>query len=128
MTAKQLLLPRFEVIADYPNSIYNIGDVLELKEITNSKIFHNNENFLVGNFFNQEELEKYPHLFKKLQWYEKRKEEEMPKKVIFNENPLEEYLIEKWDMIHLFGYIDIKQRSGCDLTIFNTGYGYLPVD
>lgn len=135
MNAKQLLLPRFEVIADYPKSTfenYKIRDVLELKEITSDKIFHNSDEIWVGNFFKQDDLEKFPHLFKRLNWWERRKEEDMPKKLMSlmdkdKENP-EIYDIVKWDMINMLGFIDLETRSVCDLLIFNPEYSYIPID
>ena len=57
MSIEELLNPRFEVIADFPNNIWEIGNI-------------------VSN--HQTELEKYPHLFRKLHWFGKRSAEEMP--------------------------------------------------
>jgi len=68
MTAKELMQPRFEVIAEYPNCIFKKGDILErIAEV--------------------EELEKYPHLFRKLNWWEFRKIEDMPKKLRLARKP-----------------------------------------
>ncbi len=58
--------PRFEVIADYPNSIYKVGDILELVRNTTNKYFHTDQDAIVGNFFTESELLKYPHIFRKL--------------------------------------------------------------
>lgn len=108
MNAKELLIPRFEVIADYPNSTYKVGE-----------IFH----AVVPDYA------KYPHLFKPLNWWEYRKEEEMPKKVksltFINDEPLN---IEKWDMFTFFGYTNFEEKRGCELTAWRLGYGYVPVD
>ena len=84
----------------------------------------------MGNFFNQEELEEYPHLFKKLKWFEKRKKEDMPKKLICKAitNDTEIMEIEEWDMNILFGYTDLKNRRGCGLNSFNYEFGYFPID
>lgn len=54
MTVKQLLQPRYKVIADYPDSPHEIDDILELT--TN----------------NWRICECYPHIFKKLEWWENR--------------------------------------------------------
>jgi len=129
MKSKELLIPRFEVIEEYPYSKYKKGDVLELKQITSDKIFHNTEDFFVGNFFTQPELEKYPHLFRKLNWWEHRKAEDMPKKVMsLADDKKDTYDIEEWDMQILVGWIDKKSRSCCSLKAFNPEYGYFPVD
>lgn len=130
MKAQELLNPRFEVIEKYPHSQYKVGDILELKEITTSKIFHNDDEFLVGNYFKQDELESFPHLFRKLNWWEHRKKEDMPKKLICkaikDDNEVMEIL--DWDMNNLFGWTDVENRKGCGLLSFNPEYGYFPVD
>ena len=69
MKKEDLLSPRFEIIADYPDSNFKIGDIIKFDGV----IFGMNEpQKFVRN------PEKYPHLFKKLQWFERRKKEEMP--------------------------------------------------
>lgn len=69
MTEKEqieiLLKPRFEVIADYPNSNWSIGEI-----ITDA-----------GEFSTKHIYRKYPHLFREMKWWEKRTEEEMPRYV-----------------------------------------------
>lgn len=70
-----LMRPRYKVIADYPGNgraigeiYYHVaGDAFGIKDIPL--------------FMYDRDLEKYPHLFKKLQWWEDRKPEEMPKYV-----------------------------------------------
>jgi hypothetical protein len=69
---EQLLKPRYRVIADYPGNSRAIGeiychvagDVFGVKDIPL--------------FMYQHDLEKYPHLFKKLKWWEERKVSEFP--------------------------------------------------
>ena len=127
MTAKELLNPRFKVIAKYPNSPLEIGTILHYW-VTN---FYQNERD--GNYFiiRIENIEDYPHIFRKMNWWENRKIEDMPKKLksYLNEPPNEEiYEIVEWDMDNMLGYIDKKMRQVCDLTIFNPEFGYYPVD
>jgi hypothetical protein len=65
MDAKELMIPRFEIIADYPGLKYNVGRILtpitetgkyyDCKDAPSSKI--------IGF------PEKYPHLFRKLNWW-----------------------------------------------------------
>lgn len=66
-----LLAPRYKVIADYPKSNMSIGKILKVED----------DFFYIGDGYAVEEsyLTKFPHLFKKLEWWEERKEEEMPK-------------------------------------------------
>lgn len=64
---KKLSYSRFEVIDKYPNSVWEIGDIIDCQD----------DMFLV------KELEEYPKFYKKLNWYEKRNENEMPKYLKF---------------------------------------------
>jgi hypothetical protein len=60
MTAKELMIPRFEVTAEYPSSIYEVGqEVIASTE------------YMVA-FFT-----KYPHIFRKMNWWEKRSAEQI---------------------------------------------------
>lgn len=114
MTAEKLLEPRFEIIADYPNNyLGNVGDILDNRQW--SSVW---------------ELYNFPHLFKKLNWWEHRKSEDMPKKLICKAIPNDTEImeIESWDMDILFGWTDKQKRSGCGLLSFNPEYGYFPVD
>lgn len=74
MTVEDLLKPRYKVIADYPGSNFNIGDIL-----------HNPEYFDKRN----SNLNKYPAIFKPLSWWEDRKPEEMPEYVKFTKEYME---------------------------------------
>lgn len=55
MTPEKLLKPRYKVIADYPSNPRSVGFVFELVHEQSIGVFDN-----------------YPHLFKKLAWYEER--------------------------------------------------------
>lgn len=61
MTTEQLLAPRYEVIALWPNTDWKVGDIIE-HELSSSAI---------------KLYDTYPHLFKRLQWYEKREASEL---------------------------------------------------
>jgi len=81
MTVEELLRPRFEVIADYPESPYPVGEIIERTGKTT--------------FF-----EKYPAIFKPLPWWSHRKIEDMPEYVKYqyhNDSPII-FKSEKWDM------------------------------
>lgn len=62
-----LMKPRYKVIADYPDGRHKVGNI----------ITPNKSGYCpyVGN------ADQYPHLFKKLEWYEDREETEMPQYV-----------------------------------------------
>jgi hypothetical protein len=121
MTAEQLLKPRFEVIADYPDCKFKIGDILNQDGV----LYDHKEPQTI-------ELNPalYPHLFQKLNWWEHRKAEEMPKRLICKaiEGDTEILEIEEWDMEILFGWTNIEKREGCGLLSFKPKYGYFPVD
>ena len=111
MSPKELIKPRFEVIADYPKSIFKIGEIIEN-----------------GNEFSY--YTDYPHLFKKLNWWENRKENEMPSYLkhrldITSQNWTYDK-IESWDMKILVGWVNEKERTGCSLLAWAPEYGYFP--
>lgn len=66
MTPEELLKHRYKVIADYPFTNYNIGDILLIEGTEDYK-----ESRI--SFFEQ-----YPLMFQPLQWWEERKVEDMP--------------------------------------------------
>lgn len=121
MNAQELLIPRFEVIADFPNSNLEIKSILSFDGIVYGM---NEPQKFIRN------PEKYPHLFRKLNWWEHRKVEDMPKKLICKaiKDDTEIMEILEWDMKILFGWTDIENRKGCGLTSFNPEYGYFPAE
>lgn len=67
MTHEQLTQPRYEVMADYPNSTTTIGQVLTASSVEE-----------------QEWCNKYPHLFRSLFWWEKIDIDQLPKYIKYN--------------------------------------------
>lgn len=65
-TGIDLMSQRFKLIADYPTNTLTVGTV-----INNEAYFHI--------------CVQYPHLFKKLEWWEERDKSEMPKYVKYRE-------------------------------------------
>lgn len=132
MKASDLLIPRFEVIEEYPNCEFLKGQIIRrIKNATND-CYHTDEYAAVGGL-DLIDIEKYPHLFRKMNWWEKRNVEDMPSRLISlldkNENP-EVYEIVSWDMEYFLGWTDMKKRECCSLLTFNPeyGYGYIPID
>ena len=121
MTAVELLQPRFEVIGIYPNSPFEIGDILTFDGV----IYGCNE---PQKF--ERHPQDYPNLFKKLNWWEHRKLEDMPKRLICKaiKGDTEIQEIEEWDMEILVGWTDKSKRECCSLLSFNPEFGYFPVD
>ena len=120
--------PRFEVIETYPKSKFKKGDILErIPNATND--WYNADKSLINADILLEEIEQYPHLFRKLNWWEKRTADQMPKKVIsILDDKGDTFEIQEWDMEILVGWIDKKERSCCSLLTFKPKYGYVPVD
>lgn len=63
-TPEQLLQPRILSIGKYPNMTHKVGDILSGKEIDCDYLAN-----------------EYPHLYRKLEWWEKRSVEDMPEYV-----------------------------------------------
>lgn len=77
MSTEELLKPRIKIIAPWPQNPINpfhVGDILlkngiHFTRISNPKSIH------------EKEIDIYPHLFRKLDWWEERKLEDMPEYV-----------------------------------------------
>lgn len=85
MNTEELLVPRYKVIADYFYNPYKVGDIITVMyddrsvHLTTTR-YRDEFGEMVGqqNYMHPDELKKFPHLFKKLEWWEERKPEEMP--------------------------------------------------
>lgn len=88
-----LLKPRYKVMADWPfNNSYNVGDII-LMQLRSDGNYWNGNNDL---YLREDQLRLYPHLFKKLEWWEDRKPEEMPKFLKDKENERLVYKVYGW--------------------------------
>lgn len=67
---EDLMIPRYKVIAGYPGAFAIVESVLDEDVIINYLLQHD-----------EYDINKYPHLFKKLQWWEERTIREMPMNV-----------------------------------------------
>lgn len=75
---EKLLMPRYKVIADYPESIFKIGEILICivdGEEGNQYTFGNSQ------YYENLSPEIYTCVFKKLDWWEEREISEMPEYV-----------------------------------------------
>lgn len=73
-TGIDLLAPRYKVIADWPSlDEIVIGDIIEGDIFESESLFNTPMN-------------DYPHLFKKLEWWQERKPEEMPEYIKFTDD------------------------------------------
>lgn len=69
-----LMIKRFMVVADYPDSKMDVGDILTFEEGKFRK-------YIIGYgyvAFAERYLKKFPHLFRELNWWEFRDEKDMP--------------------------------------------------
>ena len=69
----KLLEPRYEVIATDTSGDLYVGDIL--KNLYGKGVFYGS---IANTGFSECILEDFPHLFKKLEWWERRKADEMP--------------------------------------------------
>lgn len=104
MTPEQLLTPRYKVVADYPASPYNVGDILIFWEISQgydeskrpiTLDLQEEHGWEIQRRVDEEEFKKFPHIFKPLQWWEERKLEEMPQYIRLTRIGLVKK-VEKW--------------------------------
>lgn len=123
---KNLLNPRFEVIAEYPNMLFKKNDILEFPEnMTNSDLQVKPFCWQTKPSISLKKADKYPHLFKKLNWWEHRKVEEMPKYLVQTiEERKDVYKIKTWDMKNGIGIT--KDRIYCNLNFWKRNQCYFP--
>ncbi len=104
MTTEELLRPRYKVIADYPNSPHKIYEILESINVDGRYLNKN-----IGLW--EKDLEKFPAIFKPLEWWEDRKAEDMPEylKHKLKDSPTTYHKIIKWNMVQMVGYENEKR-------------------
>ena len=69
-----LLIPRYKVIADYPDSNQPLNSLLI--QTRTVPLFQNNTNGCEMRFSS---IQKYPHIFREMEWHEEIKETDFPK-------------------------------------------------
>lgn len=74
MTKQDLLKPRYLITADYPNSTFPVGEIIVEKSRLRNKWFETEKSF-INRIVNPY---KYPAIFKPLEWWEMRKEIDLP--------------------------------------------------
>ena len=82
MTKEELLIPRYlcesPTDSHYPYSPFKVGDILTLNQISGNG---SNCCTINGVVYSEAALNKYPHLFRRLEWHEFRDEKDMPEYV-----------------------------------------------
>jgi hypothetical protein len=108
LSVEELLKPRYKVIAEMPVLAFRIGEIY-------------NADFIPIKVNNQQiytRLDIYPHLFKRLEWWEERTVEEMPKYIKFIADYMDfkkgsVYLFENWgDQLFERGEIPFRIKEG----------------
>ncbi len=92
---EQLLNPRYKVIADYPESMYDLGEILTLSKGDDKRFTGQYYAFTNGGAVTVEWLDRYGHLFKKMEWWEDRKADELPQYVISGYGKVDKVI--SWD-------------------------------
>lgn len=100
-TVQELMNPRYKVIANYPISEFTVGDLLQISEFNVPPLFY--IGIKDGNdihiWMTEDNLQEFPHLFKKLEWWEGRSLQDMPKYIIgLNRGDKHYREVERWDM------------------------------
>jgi len=81
MSVEELLLPRFKVIASYPDSKTAVGEIFTLKFRPHNGNVYGIEISGTAGIWDEAYFERYPHIFRKLEWHEERADEDMPQYV-----------------------------------------------
>lgn len=100
---QELMKPRYKAIDGYPCSPYSIGDMVEFSTSGTSFLCTRTQQYDdfredivdVDNYFTIDALDKYPNLFRRLEWWEYRDVKDMPEyvKQIMGTNKSEVYKI-----------------------------------
>lgn len=104
LTKEELLKPRIKCVIDYPGNIFGVDKILQFTDKADKEFSFSEEWFFIKDdvawgktFFDQ-----YPLLFKKLEWYEEIKPEDMPEyvmtKPIFESDNIKYYKVSEWYM------------------------------
>jgi hypothetical protein len=91
LSTEELMHPRYKVIADYPGNIHPIGHI-HGHDINGTQNVMKLDEWLAFH-------DKYPHLFKKLEWWEDREEKDMPQyvKLVMSNRIQFVHKVEKWN-------------------------------
>lgn len=109
LSTEELLKPRYKVIADYPNSDYHTGEILDRD----------------WGFGFKHKISDYPHLFKRLFWWQEREENDMPEYVKIGDC-MDEV---EYEVIKVGGYCEYHFHEGDFFGIkYKNGGGYITTD
>lgn len=115
MNVADLMINRYKVIADYPESKYQVGFILT--QIAGVTYRVNDSPFptAINN------IDKYPHLFRKLAWYEEGDVKDMPEYVKEDKTGKVYKLLDESQDNRMYGH----RSDEMELRIFKYSVGYL---
>jgi hypothetical protein len=94
MEPNDLMKPRYEVIADYPGSPFNIGDIFKTRyggscgQVADVYMQFGDDKIIP--------VDGYPEIFRPLAWWEKRELEDLPKYVKYEDGSVEQ--VSQWTL------------------------------
>lgn len=104
LTSEELMKPRYKVVADYPHiemDQHGVGDIISpygMGFVHPEKV--------------KEQYDSFPHLFKKLEWWEERNIDDMP-----------EYLKSEYKMLEV---VEVYKISGYETNTFGEFFAKTP--
>lgn len=106
MTTEELLKPRWKVIADYPDSPFDVGEIINSNGTVEQ--FERVVDYTLISNCTIEYPDDYPAIFKKLKWWEEREFNELPKYVknkdgvyeTFFRTPSKDGSLWEWQVVH----------------------------
>ena len=91
LSSEELMQPRFKVVADYPFSPFEIGQVLALEMYRGGLCTRSDDG--KGKILREDVLNDCPAIFHPLQWWEERAVEDLPEYVKVNEGLQLDYIV-----------------------------------
>jgi hypothetical protein len=115
---EKLLLPRYKVIADYPNTEFEIGEVIHSDQYGEFNVYTDTGKWRLA-------PDAYPAIFRRLEWWEERSPDEMPGYVKADDGQV--YKIKDWDnfsapYVFVDDDIHVGFIKGCEYTPLYGGF------
>jgi len=111
LTKEQLLQPRYKVISDYPDSCYSIGIILTMQQDIHGSWFYDFARESGVKSEPESFFLLYPMIFKKLEWWEERKAEDMPEHVQYKIYPGSQcFKVDHWVIYKLYQDTQFEQE------------------
>jgi len=120
---QELLKPRILCIKPDTSGKFKEGDIFYKRDLNVGYVYVTSDfEGFNGKVLKAEHGENFPHLFRKLEWWEMRKVEEMPEYLKFHDG--EVIKVNNWNIETLC--CEREDGGGCNLDLWAKGYGYFP--